>query len=34
MKMPDLHNINAYTMFGENPLKFTQVIILKQKLAR
>ena len=23
---PDLHNINAHTKFGENPLKFTQVI--------
>ena len=29
---PDLHNINAHTMFGENPLMFTQVIIRKQKL--
>ena len=24
---PDLHNINAHTKFGENPLMFTQVII-------
>ena len=28
---PDLHNINAHTKFGENPLMFTQVIIQKQK---
>ena len=28
---PDLHNINAHTKFGENPLMFTQVIIWKQK---
>ena len=28
---PDLHNINAHTKFGENPLVFTQVIIWKQK---
>ena len=28
---PDLHNINAHTKFGENPLMFTQVIIRKQK---
>ena len=28
---PDLHNINAHTKFGENPLKFTQVIIQKRK---
>ena len=26
---PDLHNINAHTKFGENPLIFTQVIIWK-----
>ena len=26
---PDLHNINAQTKFGENPLMFTQVIIRK-----
>ena len=24
-----LHNINAHTKFGENPLMFTQVIIRK-----
>ena len=28
---PDLCNIKAYTKFGENPLKSTQVIIWKQK---
>ena len=28
---PHLHNINAHTKFGENPLMFTQVIIRKQK---
>ena len=28
---PDLHNINAQTKFGENPLKFTQVIIWKRE---
>ena len=28
---PDLHNINAQTKFGENPLMFTQVIIRKRK---
>ena len=28
---PDLNNINAHTMFGENPFIFTQVIIQKQK---
>ena len=28
---PDLHNINAHTKFGENPLTFTQVIIRKRK---
>ena len=27
---PDIHNINAHTKFGENPLMFTQVIIRKQ----
>ena len=27
---PDLHNINAHTKFGENPLMFTQVIIQKR----
>ena len=31
---PDLHNINAHTKFGENPLMFTQVIIRKQKYGR
>ena len=31
---PDLHNINAHTKFGENPLKFTQVIIHKQNTDR
>ena len=31
---PDLHNINAYTKFGENPLTFTQVIIRKWKYRR
>ena len=25
----DLHNINAHTKFGENPLIFTQVIVQK-----
>ena len=29
---PDLHNINAHTKFGENPLMFTQVIIWKWKM--
>ena len=28
---PDLHNINAHTKFGENPLMFAQVIIRKRK---
>ena len=28
---PDLHNINAHTKFGENPLMFTQVIVRKRK---
>ena len=28
----DLHNINAYTKFGENSLMFTQVIIRKRKM--
>ena len=28
---PDIHNTNAHTKFGENPLMFTQVIIWKQK---
>ena len=27
---PDLHNINAHTKFGENPLMFTPVIIREQ----
>ena len=27
---PDLHNINAHTKFGENPLLFTKVIIRKR----
>ena len=26
---PDIHNINAHTRFGENPLTFTQGIIWK-----
>ena len=26
---PDLHNINAHTKFGENPLMLTQVLIMK-----
>ena len=28
---PELHNIKAHTKFGENPLKFTQVIVQKGK---
>ena len=28
----DPHNINAHTKFGENPLKFTLVVIRKRKL--
>ena len=28
---PDIHNINAHTKFGENPLMFTQIIIRKRK---
>ena len=28
---PDLHNINAHTKFGENPLMFTKVITRKRK---
>ena len=28
---PDLHNINAHTKFGKNPLIFTQIIIRKRK---
>ena len=31
---PDLHNINAHTKFGENPLIFTQDIILKGEYGR
>ena len=31
---PELHNINAHTKFGENPLMFTQVIIRKRKTDR
>ena len=31
---PDLHNIDAHTKFGENPLMFTQVIIRKRKYGR
>ena len=31
---PDLLNVNAYSKFDENPLLFTQVIILKQKYGR
>ena len=31
---PDLHNINAHTKFGENPLMVTQVIIRKRKTDR
>ena len=29
---PDLHNINAHTKFGKDPLIFTQVIIRKRKM--
>ena len=29
---PDLHNINAHTKFGENPLLFTQVIVRKRNM--
>ena len=28
---PDLHNINAHTKFGENPLIFSQAVIQKWK---
>ena len=28
---PDLHNVNAHIKFGENPLRFTNVIVLKLK---
>ena len=31
---PDLHNINAHTKFGENPLMFTQVIIRIRNMDR
>ena len=31
---PIIHNINARTKFGENPLMFTQFIIRKQKNRR
>ena len=31
---PDLHNIKAHIKFGENPLRCTQVIVLKQKYGR
>ena len=31
---PDPYNINAYTLFGENLLMFTQVIIRKRKYGR
>ena len=31
---PDLHNMNAYTKFGENPLIYTEVIIRKRKCGR
>ena len=31
---PELHNINAHTKFGGNPLMFTQVIIRKWKTDR
>ena len=31
---PDLHNINAHTKFGENPLMFTQIIIRKRNTDR
>ena len=30
----DLHNINARTKFGENPLLVTQVIVRKRKYGR
>ena len=33
-RKPDLHNINAHTKFGENPLLFTQVIVRKRKYGR
>ena len=28
---PDLYNINIHIKFGENPLRFTQVIVLNLK---
>ena len=28
---PDLHSTNSHIKFGENPLRFTQVIILRRK---
>ena len=28
---PDLHNIKAHIKYGKNPLRFTQVIVLKLK---
>ena len=31
---PDLLNVNPYSKFDENPLLFTQVIILKRKYGR
>ena len=31
---PDLLNVNAYSKFDENPLLFTQLIILKRKYGR
>ena len=31
---PDLHNINAHTKLGENPLMFDQVTIRKQNTDR
>ena len=31
---PNLHNINAHTKFGENPLMLTQIIIWKRNTAR
>ena len=29
---PDVHNINAHTKFGENPLMLTQLIIRKPNM--
>ena len=31
---PDVHNINAHTEFGENPLIFNQVIVWRPKSGR